>query len=163
MPLLTCHCTIHLIVFEYALQSSHGLRTTWLPDQLLISQPSDSSTVIAPPADLAALQSAVPTVRIPASILDTTLGSLRKELTQAGILIGDRRWGQLLRLMQATALLDGRLAVDIDLFSRGGMRVLDKIGKQDYDVLSRRPAISKAERVALLLGSIARRAFAGAA
>jgi squalene synthase HpnC len=60
-------------------------------------------------------------------------------------------------------MLDGRLAVDIDLFSRGGMRVLDKIERQDYDVLSRRPAISKAERVALLLGTLARRAFAGAA
>ena len=54
----------------------------------------------------------------------------------------------------------GRLAVDIDLFSRGGLRVLDKIERQDYDVLSRRPAVSKAERVGLLLGALARRAFA---
>ncbi len=57
----------------------------------------------------------------------------------------------------------GRLAVDIELFSRGGMRVLDKIAAQDYDVLSRRPAISKGERAVLLLGALARRALRGAA
>ena len=55
-----------------------------------------------------------------------------------------------------SSMVDRRLAVDIDLFSRGGMRVLDKIAAQGYDVLSRRPAISKAERVWLLLGSLAR-------
>jgi len=54
------------------------------------------------------------------------------------------------------AMVDRRLALDIDLFSRGGLRVLDKIAEQDYDVLSRRPAISKAERVWLLLGSMLR-------
>jgi len=57
-------------------------------------------------------------------------------------------------------MLDRRLAIDIDLFSRGGLRVLDKIARQDYDVLSRRPAISKVERAGLLLASIARHAFA---
>jgi squalene synthase HpnC len=56
-----------------------------------------------------------------------------------------------------------RLAVDIELFSRGGLRVLDKIERQNYDVLSRRPAISKAERAGLLLGTLARAAFARAA
>ena len=60
-------------------------------------------------------------------------------------------------------MLDGRLAIDIDLFSRGGMRVLDKIAAQDYDVLSRRPAISKAERAGLLIASLVRRAFSRAA
>jgi len=53
-------------------------------------------------------------------------------------------------------MVDRRLALDIDLFSRGGLRVLDKIAEQDYDVLSRRPAITKAERVWLLFGSLAR-------
>ena len=57
-----------------------------------------------------------------------------------------------------STMVDRRLALDIDLFSRGGMRVLDKIAEQDYDVLSRRPAISKPERVWLLLGSIMRTA-----
>jgi phytoene/squalene synthetase len=57
-------------------------------------------------------------------------------------------------------MLDKRLALDIDLFSRGGMRVLDKIRRQRYDVLSKRPSISKTERAALLIGSLARAAFA---
>jgi len=60
-------------------------------------------------------------------------------------------------------LVDRRLALDLDLFSRGGMRVLDKIARQDYNVLASRPAISKAERVGLLLGSLARMAFTRAA
>jgi len=62
-----------------------------------------------------------------------------------------------------SSMVDRRLALDIDLFSRGGMRVLDKIAEQDYDVLARRPAISKAERVWLLLGSLARVTFSRAA
>jgi squalene synthase HpnC len=61
------------------------------------------------------------------------------------------------------SMVDRRLALDIDLFSRGGMRVLDKIAQQEFDVLSRRPAISNAERVGLLLGSLARVAFSRAA
>ena len=59
--------------------------------------------------------------------------------------------------------LERRLALDIDLFSRGGMRVLRKIEQQGYDVLAARPAISKAERVRLLLGSLVRVAFRRAA
>ena len=60
-------------------------------------------------------------------------------------------------------MVDRRLGLDLDLFSRGGMRVLDKIARQDYNVLARRPAISKSERVGLLLGSLARMAFTRAA
>lgn len=59
--------------------------------------------------------------------------------------------------------VDRRLALDIDLFSRGGMRVLEKIRERGYDVLTSRPAISKAERVLLLVGSLARVAFSSAA
>jgi phytoene/squalene synthetase len=62
-----------------------------------------------------------------------------------------------------TSTVDRRLALDIELFSRGGMRVLDKIAAQNYDVLARRPAISKTERVWLLLGTLARMALARAA
>jgi squalene synthase HpnC len=56
-------------------------------------------------------------------------------------------------------MVDRRLAIDLDLFSRGGMRVLEKIEAQGYDVLRARPAVSKMERVRLLLGSVARVAF----
>ena len=59
-------------------------------------------------------------------------------------------------------MVDRRLALDLDLFSRGGLRVLEKIEQRDYDVLAARPVISKAERVRLLLGSLARMAFSRA-
>src|SRR5215469_2576521 len=53
-------------------------------------------------------------------------------------------------------MVSRRLALDIDLFSRGGMRILEKIEEQDYDVLRARPSVSKMERVRLLLASLAR-------
>ncbi len=59
--------------------------------------------------------------------------------------------------------LNRRLSLDIDLFNRGGMRVLQKIREQDYNVLAARPSISKAERVTLLLGSLWRVALMKAA
>ena len=59
--------------------------------------------------------------------------------------------------------VDRRLAIDLELFSRGGLRVLDKIEAQDYNVLGSRPAISKLERVGLLLGALTRRTFSRAA
>jgi phytoene/squalene synthetase len=43
------------------------------------------------------------------------------------------------------------------------MHVLKKIEQQNYDVLSRRPKISKVERVGLLLASVARMTFGRAA
>jgi squalene synthase HpnC len=59
--------------------------------------------------------------------------------------------------------VDRRLSIDLELFSRGGLRVLDKIEQQGYDVLTSRPSVSKLERVGLLLGAIRRRAFSRAA
>ncbi len=61
------------------------------------------------------------------------------------------------------SMVDRRLSLDLDLFSRGGMRVLDKIEERGYDVLSARPAISKTERIRLLVASLARLAFKRAA
>lgn len=60
-------------------------------------------------------------------------------------------------------MLDRRLSLDIDLFSRGGLKVLEKIRAQGYDVLGARPHISKSERVRLLLASLARLAVRRAA
>ena len=60
-------------------------------------------------------------------------------------------------------MVNRRLSIDLELFSRGGMRILDKIEQQGYDVLSRRPKISKIERISLLLSTLARMAFARAA
>ena len=55
-------------------------------------------------------------------------------------------------------MVNRRLAVDLDLFSRGGMCILDKIAGQDYNVLWHRPSISKVERVGLLAGTLVRAA-----
>ncbi len=49
-----------------------------------------------------------------------------------------------------------RLALDLELFSRGGMKILDKIRAQRYNVLSRRPHIGKAERVTIMLRCLPR-------
>ncbi len=59
--------------------------------------------------------------------------------------------------------VDRRLSIDLELFTRGGLKILDKIERQDYDVLAARPAISKVERVGLLLTALTRRAFTRAA
>jgi squalene synthase HpnC len=65
--------------------------------------------------------------------------------------------------MPLIGMVNRRLSLDLDLFSRGGLRVLDKIARQDYNVLASRPSVSKAERVGLLLGSLGRLAFSRAA
>jgi squalene synthase HpnC len=52
--------------------------------------------------------------------------------------------------------LHRRLALDIDLFSRGGMKILEKIKDQKYNVLQQRPRISKAERVGILIRCLPR-------
>ena len=47
--------------------------------------------------------------------------------------------------------VDRELALDLDLFSRGGIEILHAIERRHYDVLTRRPVISKTRKVALLL------------
>jgi squalene synthase HpnC len=42
------------------------------------------------------------------------------------------------------------LAIDIELFSRGGLEILNAIERQDYAVLGQRPAISKTRKLALV-------------
>ena len=49
-----------------------------------------------------------------------------------------------------------RLALDLELFSRGGLKILDKIRGGGYNVLTQRPHISKAERVSILLRCLPR-------
>jgi squalene synthase HpnC len=64
-----------------------------------------------------------------------------------------------LKGLPLAGMVDRRLAIDLELFSRGGLKVLEKIEQQDYNVLGARPAISKVERVGLLLGALTRRVF----
>ena len=46
--------------------------------------------------------------------------------------------------------VDRELAIDIELFSRGGEEILNCIARQDYDVLRARPVISKPRKLALV-------------
>jgi squalene synthase HpnC len=46
--------------------------------------------------------------------------------------------------------VDRELAIDLDLFSRGGLEILNAIEKQDYAVLRNRPVISKPRKLALV-------------
>ena len=62
-----------------------------------------------------------------------------------------------------TRMVDRRLSIDLTLFSRGGLFILDKIERQDFNVLAARPKISKTERVGILLKSLAEVAFQSAA
>jgi squalene synthase HpnC len=46
--------------------------------------------------------------------------------------------------------VDQELAIDIELFSRGGLVILQAIEDQGYDVLRRRPVISRSRKLALV-------------
>jgi len=52
--------------------------------------------------------------------------------------------------MPLVGKVNRKLAIDLDLFSRGGMEILNAIERQDHAVLGRRPAISKARKLALV-------------
>jgi squalene synthase HpnC len=47
------------------------------------------------------------------------------------------------------------LALDLDLFSRGGLEILRAIERQDYDVLSARPALTRGTKFKLALRAVA--------
>src|SRR5713226_3354680 len=47
-------------------------------------------------------------------------------------------------------MVDGRLSVDLEMFTRGGLAVLDAIETMGYDTLHHRPAVSKLKQTALL-------------
>jgi squalene synthase HpnC len=51
------------------------------------------------------------------------------------------------------------LALDLDLFSRGGLEILRAIERRDYDVLSARPAISKRMKAGLALRALSGKVF----
>ncbi|MGH9591384.1 MAG: squalene synthase HpnC [Terracidiphilus sp.] len=55
--------------------------------------------------------------------------------------------------------VDRELAVDLDLFSRGGLEILRAIERRGYDVLSGRPAISKSTKLGLALRAVGGKAL----
>ncbi len=56
--------------------------------------------------------------------------------------------------------VDSALRVDIEMFSRGGLAVLDSIEAIGYDTLQRRPSIPKSKQLQLLSRAIVQRIFA---
>jgi squalene synthase HpnC len=53
--------------------------------------------------------------------------------------------------LKLIGLLEGRIRVDVELFSRGGLAILKKIWRADYDVFHRRPTLSRWEKGLMLL------------
>jgi squalene synthase HpnC len=68
----------------------------------------------------------------------------------------DRARGFFDRGAKLLPLLPRQARIDVDLFIRGGRAILRAIEQRDYDVLSRRPEVSKWEKGKLLLGAVAR-------
>ena len=60
-----------------------------------------------------------------------------------------REWFE--RGMPLIKLVDHELALDIELFSRGGQAILNAIERQGYNVLRSRPVISKSQKLWLVL------------
>ncbi|OLE57035.1 MAG: squalene synthase HpnC [Chloroflexi bacterium 13_1_20CM_2_59_7] len=63
-----------------------------------------------------------------------------------------RDWFQ--RGLPLVRKVDRELAIDIELFSRGGGEILNAIERQGYSVLGRRPAISKSRKLALMARAV---------
>ena len=60
-------------------------------------------------------------------------------------------------------MVDRELALDLNLFSSGGLEILRAIERQDYNVLHGRPTISKSRKAALLLRALSGRLFSRSA
>ena len=56
-------------------------------------------------------------------------------------------------------MVDARLSVDLEMFNRGGLAVLDAIEATGYDTLHRRPSVSKRKQVSLLGRALVARAM----
>ncbi|MBI3935254.1 MAG: squalene synthase HpnC [Acidobacteria bacterium] len=61
----------------------------------------------------------------------------------------ERTWTLFRQGLPLAGRVDRRLAVDIELFSRGGMEILRSIERQNYDVLRRRPHLEKSQMMML--------------
>src|ERR1700733_9026603 len=66
-----------------------------------------------------------------------------------------RDW--LSRRLPLIAQVDSELAIDLDLFSRGGQEILNAIEKQNYAVLGNRPSISKPRKLSLVARAASRK------
>jgi squalene synthase HpnC len=73
----------------------------------------------------------------------------------------ERAHGWFRRGLPLIKKLDRELALDIELFSRGGQEILNAIETQGYNVLGRRPAISESRKLALVARAAWGRLFWG--
>lgn len=70
-----------------------------------------------------------------------------------------RQWFQM--GLPLVKMVDRSLALDIELFSRGGMAILQAIESQDYNVLAQRPSLSKFHKAGLAFRALAGRIALG--
>lgn len=61
--------------------------------------------------------------------------------------------------LRLIGIVNRDLALDLDLFSRGGLEILRAIERRNYDVLSARPAITKATKLQLALRAVSGKIF----
>src|SRR6516225_1872963 len=59
-------------------------------------------------------------------------------------------------------MVDGKLSVDLEMFSRGGLAVLGAIEAMGYDTLNKRPEVSKGKQVQLLGRALVAHVMGGA-
>jgi squalene synthase HpnC len=83
---------------------------------------------------------------------DERFASLLRELVE-------RTRGLFLQGLPLISLVDSRLALDIALFSRGGMEILRLIERQNYNVLARRPFLDSGGKALLFAATLARHAL----
>ncbi len=72
-----------------------------------------------------------------------------------------REWFE--RGLPLVKMVNRSLALDLELFSRGGLAILQAIEKQDYNVLARRPSLSNLRKAGLALRALASRIALGRA
>ncbi|MBS3765435.1 squalene/phytoene synthase family protein, partial [Candidatus Bipolaricaulota bacterium] len=59
--------------------------------------------------------------------------------------------------LELVPTLDSRIKMDVRLFNLGGLKILDKIEEENYDVLHGRPTLSRSEKVWLFVSNLAKR------
>ena len=70
-----------------------------------------------------------------------------------------RQWFE--RGLPLVKMVNRSLALDLELFSRGGLAILQAIEKQDFNVLARRPSLSSFRKVELVVRALAGRVALG--
>jgi len=61
--------------------------------------------------------------------------------------------------LKLNSMVDKRVRLDIEMFSRGGLEILRRIERQGYNILTKRPVIPKSRQIAILAGRLIRGLF----